>query len=29
LVAYIDFVNDVASNGGTFSIGASAITLQN
>ena len=29
LVAYIDFVNDVASNGGTFSIGASTITLQN
>jgi hypothetical protein len=29
LVAYIDFVGDVSSNGGTFSISASTITLQN
>lgn len=29
LVAYIDFGGDVSSAGGTFSIGASTITLQN
>lgn len=29
LVAYIDFGGDVSSNGGTFSVGASTITLQN
>jgi hypothetical protein len=29
LVAYIDFGGDVTSSGGTFSIGASTITLQN
>ena len=29
LVAYIDFGGDVSSNGGTFSISASTITLQN
>lgn len=29
LVAYMDFVNDVSSSGGTFSISASTITLQN
>lgn len=29
LVAYMDFTNDVSSGGGTFSIAASTITLQN
>lgn len=29
LVAYIDFGGNVSSNGGTFSVGASTITLQN
>lgn len=29
LVAYIDFGGDVSSNGGTFSVGISTITLQN
>lgn len=29
LVAYIDFGGDVSSSGGTFSLGASTITLQN
>lgn len=29
LVAYIDFGGDVSSAGGTFSLGASTITLQN
>lgn len=29
LVAYIDFGGDVTSSGGTFSVGASTITLQN
>lgn len=29
LVAYIDFGGNVSSNGGTFSVGTSTITLQN
>lgn len=29
LVAFIDFGGNVSSNGGTFSVGASTITLQN
>jgi len=29
LVAYVDFNGNISSNGGTFSVGASTITLQN